>query len=107
MKYLTNDKLLIVGAGGMIGSNLVQSALMLIERADNTVNICEMKFSQNEFVIDKDYDAVLRHKLSRFGASVSHRKAILLTMVTTYGVAHNAYWNRVQSEVIADDLFSE
>ena len=89
----------VYGAGAQID--------MLIERADNTVNICEMKFSQNEFVIDKDYDAVLRHKLSRFGASVSHRKAIHLTMVTTYGVVHNAYWNRVQSEVIADDLFSE
>lgn len=87
----------VYGAGAQID--------MLIERADNTVNICEMKFSQNEFVIDKDYDAVLRHKLSRFGASVSHRKAIHLTMVTTYGVVHNAYWNRVQSEVVADDLF--
>ena len=89
----------VYGAGAQID--------MLIERADNTVNICEMKFSQNEFVIDKDYDAVLRHKLSRFGASVSHRKAIHLTMVTTYGVVHNAYWNRVQSEVVADDLFCE
>ena len=29
MRYLTNDKLVIVGAGGMIGSNMVQSALML------------------------------------------------------------------------------
>ncbi len=80
---------------------------MLIERADNTINVCEMKFSQNEFVIDKDYDANLRHKLARFGESISHRKSILLTMVTTYGVAHNAYWNRVQSEVVADDLFKE
>ena len=29
MRYLTNDKLVIVGAGGMIGSNMAQSALML------------------------------------------------------------------------------
>ena len=78
---------------------------MLIERADNTINICEMKFSQNEFVIDKDYDANLRHKLARFGDSISRRKTLRLTMVTTYGVVHNAYWNRVQSEVVSDDLF--
>ena len=77
---------------------------MLIERADNTINICEMKFSQNEFVIDKDYDANLRHKLARFGDSISRRKTLRLTMVTTYGVVHNAYWNRVQSEVVSDDL---
>ena len=29
MKYLTNEKLTIVGAGGMIGSNMAQTALML------------------------------------------------------------------------------
>ena len=36
MKYLTNEKLLIVGAGGMIGSNMVQTALSL----GLTPNIC-------------------------------------------------------------------
>ena len=36
MNYLSNEKLLIVGAGGMIGSNMVQSALML----GLTPNIC-------------------------------------------------------------------
>ena len=36
MQYLTNDKLVIVGAGGMIGSNMVQSVLML----GLTLNIC-------------------------------------------------------------------
>ena len=36
MNYLTNDKLVIVGAGGMIGSNMAQTALML----KLTPNIC-------------------------------------------------------------------
>ena len=36
MEFLTNEKLTIVGAGGMIGSNMVQSALML----GLTPNIC-------------------------------------------------------------------
>ena len=36
MEFLTNDKLVIVGAGGMIGSNMVQSVLML----GLTPNIC-------------------------------------------------------------------
>ena len=29
MKYLTDEKLLIVGAGGMIGSNMAQTAIMM------------------------------------------------------------------------------
>jgi malate dehydrogenase len=36
MNFLTNDKLLIVGAAGMIGSNMAQTALML----KLTPNIC-------------------------------------------------------------------
>ncbi len=36
MKFLTDEKLLIVGAGGMIGSNMAQSALML----GLTPNVC-------------------------------------------------------------------
>ncbi len=36
MGYLTNEKLVIVGAGGMIGSNMAQSALML----GLTPNVC-------------------------------------------------------------------
>ena len=36
MEFLTNDKLVIVGAAGMIGSNMVQTALML----KLTPNIC-------------------------------------------------------------------
>ena len=36
MAFLTNDKLVIVGAAGMIGSNMVQSALMM----GLTCNIC-------------------------------------------------------------------
>ena len=79
----------------------------MIERADNTINICEMKFSNKEFTISKEYEANLRHKISRFAEATQQRKSLQLTMITTYGVVHNAYWNRVQSEVVADDLFKE
>lgn len=36
MNYLTNDKLVIVGAAGMIGSNMAQTAMMM----RLTPNIC-------------------------------------------------------------------
>lgn len=79
---------------------------MLIERADHVINLCEMKFSQDLFTIDKDYDRQLRHKVSRFINTTKTHKTIFLTLVTTYGVAHNTYWNSVQKEVTAEDLFS-
>ena len=50
-----------------------------------------MKFSEAEFVIDKRYAAELRSKRDVFRRQSKTRKALLLTMVTTYGVRQNPY----------------
>lgn len=78
---------------------------LVIDRKDQTVNLCEMKYSIAEFVIDKKYDAVLRNKLAAFLTETKTRKSIQLTFVTTYGVKNNAYSSRVQNEVLLEDLF--
>ena len=80
---------------------------MLIERADRVTNICEIKFANSEFTIDKSYAKSLRNKISLFSALKSNkRKSLFLTMITTYGVTQNAYYRElVQSEVILEDLF--
>ena len=64
---------------------------LLIDRKDVTINLCEMKFSEAEFVIDKRYAAELRSKRDVFRRQSKTRKALLLTMVTTYGVRQNPY----------------
>ena len=64
-----------------------------------------MKYSINEFTIDKDYDQSLRNKLQVFRDESETKKALHLTMITTYGVKKNMYSNSVQSQVVLDDLF--
>ena len=78
---------------------------LLIERNDKVINICEMKYAQEQFVIDKKQDENLRNKRAAFRHETKTKKALHLTMVTTYGVKHNEYWNNIQSEVTMDDLF--
>lgn len=78
---------------------------MLIDRRDNVINICEMKFSNNEYEIDKDYERRLIDKIECFRKETGSRKALHLTMITTYGVKKNIHSGRVQSEVTIDDLF--
>lgn len=78
---------------------------MLIDRNDQVINLCEMKYSQSEYVIDADYERSLRNKKSAFIEATQTRKAVHLTMVTTYGVRHNSHSGVVQSEVVLDDLF--
>ncbi len=78
---------------------------LLIDRNDNVINLCEMKYSIAEFVIDKKYDEVLRNKKAAFIRETKTRKAIHQTMVTTYGLKRNEYSGLVQSEVRMEDLF--
>lgn len=78
---------------------------MVIERADNTINLCEMKFSEDEYSINKDYDKVLRNKIVRFQEETKSRKSIQLTFVSSYGLKKGMYAGVVQNEVVLDDLF--
>ena len=79
---------------------------LVLERADNVINICEMKYSANAFAIDKTYDSVLDRKIATFAGVTGTRKAIHLTLVTANGLLRNQYSARVQSEVLLSDLFT-
>lgn len=79
---------------------------MLIDRADRVVNLCEMKFCQGEFAIEKDYDAKLRNKIDALLTATKNKKNIQPTLVTTYGLKTNMYSNRIQRVVVMDALFA-
>ena len=78
---------------------------LLIDRNDQVINVCEMKYSMSEFTIDADYERELRNKKSVFIETTKTRKAVHLTMVTTYGVRQNSHSGVVQSEITLEDLF--
>lgn len=78
---------------------------LLIDRNDQTINICEMKFSSDEYEISADYEKRLRQKKSVFIAATNTRKAVHLTMVSTYGVKKNMHSDCIQNEVTLNDLF--
>lgn len=78
---------------------------LLIDRKDQVVNICEMKFSISPFVIDKQYSEKLRNKLGAFRQATGTKKALFLTMITTYGLAQNKYSGLVQNSLEMDVLF--
>lgn len=80
---------------------------LLLDRADNLVNICEMKWSSKPFAIDKEYDAKLRLKAGTFSDVTQTRKGVNTTLVASSGVVDNMYRHSVQSVVTLDDLFEE
>ena len=78
---------------------------LIIGRRDRTTNICEIKFSVEEFAIDGNYEETLRKKIQVFREATKSRKALQLVMITTYGVRQNAHSGIMQSQVRMDDLF--
>lgn len=85
------------GEGGQID--------LLIDRRDDVINLCEMKFSQDEFEITKQYDELLRRRRESFRIETKTRKALHLTFVTTYGLKKNMYSGTVENEVTLEGLF--
>lgn len=78
---------------------------LLIDRDDNVISVCEMKWASEEFVIQKADNADIKNKVSALERETGTKKAIHVTMVTTYGVKHNMYYDEIQSEVVMDQLF--
>ena len=79
---------------------------MLIDRRDQCINICEMKFSLNDFEITKSYVKELEHKIKVFREHTKTRKSLFLTMVTTYGIKNSEnHAGLVQSQVTMEALF--
>jgi AAA+ ATPase superfamily predicted ATPase len=64
---------------------------VLIDRDDNVINLCELKFYNAPFIINKSYYLDLKKKIDEFKRETNTRKSIFLTMITTYGVQENQY----------------
>ena len=64
---------------------------LVIDRNDDVVNLCEIKFYNNEFSLDSNYLQGLRTRENQFRASTKTKKGINTVMITTWGVKSNQY----------------
>ena len=78
---------------------------MLLDRGDNMIDICEMKFSGGEYEIDAAEDRKLAERVETFRRQTRTRKGVRVVMVTSFGLKRNKYSGNVQSVVTLDDLF--
>ncbi|MFK7903536.1 MAG: ATP-binding protein [Chitinophagales bacterium] len=78
---------------------------MLIDRNDRCINLCEMKFYNDELTLSKEDAAQLRRRRSRFQQISKTKKTVFNTIVTTYGLVSNTYSYQVDSVVTIDALF--
>ena len=77
---------------------------LLIDRADDVVNVCEMKFSKSNYAITKSYAEKLQKRLDAL-EHVQSDKKFHLTFVTVNPIERNIHSDIVKSTVTAEELF--
>ena len=80
---------------------------LVIDRHDETVNLCEAKFTIGEYAITADYAERLNSRKETFRAVTGTRKSLHTTLITTRGLKRNKYFQVAQREVNLDDLFKD
>lgn len=86
--------------------NLGAQIDLVLDRADNCINLCEIKFYNTEFQLTKKYGEELNKKKEIFREKNKCKKSLFTTLITTYGVNENASAHTyIQSQVTMDSLF--
>ena len=94
--------------GSWIEKNTINSTQidLLIDRDDNVINICEIKFYNSEYSIDKKYAQEITKKTNAFAQSTKTKKNVFVTFISTYGLISNQYSMQcIQNELNMNHLF--
>lgn len=78
---------------------------LLIDRSDNMVTICEMKYSKGDYALDKEESEKLERRTEVYEAEVRPNKGLQLALVTTRGLKQNKYSSLISRTVTLADLF--
>ena len=80
---------------------------LLIDRSDDIIDLCEMKYSNGKFSISEAYLEKLNNRKVVFREVTKTKKALHTVFVTTDGLVQNAYAGDIQNEVCLDDLYCQ
>ncbi len=78
---------------------------LIIDRKDNVLNLCEMKFVGSVFEVDNDYEKKLRHRLQWMLDHINRKQSLQMTLVTTFGLKYGYHSGAFQQVVTLDQLF--
>ena len=78
---------------------------LIIDRRDDMINLCEMKYTTEEFVIDEAYEKQLTNKLTTFREETSTKKTLHITMICAAGLKNNKHAHIAQNILTGEDLF--
>lgn len=81
---------------------------LVIDRQDNAISLCEIKFHDNPFKIDKEMAKILMNKVKIFENRTKTKKQVFCALITANGLIPSIYDEEViDGLVVLDDLFRE
>ena len=81
---------------------------LLFDRKDAAVTLCEIKYSQQPYVVNKEMVEILNRKMKSFKEKTRTKKQLFLALISANGVKNNSYADDLLSgTVTADDLFKD
>ena len=81
---------------------------LVLDRADNCINLIEIKFHKEAFSLEQSDAARLERAGRIFMEKIGTKKNIFYTMLTTFGVKVNEhYLGLIQNQVVMNALFEE
>lgn len=78
---------------------------LIIDRADRVVNVCEIKYSQGLYSVQKDEYLKIKTRLSDFQNETGIQSSIVPTFITTNGLKENGYSSSIPISITLDELF--
>jgi AAA+ ATPase superfamily predicted ATPase len=79
---------------------------LLFDRDDDAITLCEIKYTDTPFIIDKQYAKILQKKIDVFKKVTKTDKQIFLAIISVSGIKQTIYSEEMVDAVITlDDLF--
>jgi uncharacterized protein len=100
--YATTSSFYQKGTDGMDGCQID----LLIDRSDKVINLCEIKWTNTDYIITKSYSEELRKKVALFKHYSKTKKQVFFTFIGSYNVLQNEHSRGIiDNEIILENLF--
>jgi hypothetical protein len=80
---------------------------LVIKRDDHWINLCEMKFHNSEYTIEKNELENLRNKVALFKKETKTKDVVVVTMITTFGITQNENFHEIVENSFTMDILFE
>ncbi len=78
---------------------------LMIVRKDNIINLCEIKFYNEEFKVTKEYFLKINRRTNLLKEKINKKYTIMNTLISTYGVFKNEYYFSFANSITLEDLY--